>query len=119
MSDGEVSVGTFIGFLREKKSIWLIAALLVLGVALMMFGREGTAHVDEDDTEARVRELCERIDGVYNVHVMIRFEDENAVRGIAVVCDGGETSEVKLKLTEVLCSLFNIPSGSVCIIGGK
>ncbi len=119
MSEGEVSVGAFIGFLREKKSIWLIAVILVLGVALMLFGREGTANVSGNDTEARVRELCEHIDGVYNVHVMIRFEGENTVGGIAVVCDGGDTPGVKLKLTEVLCSLFNIPSGSVCVIGGK
>ncbi len=118
MSDGEVGVGTLIGFLREKKSIWLIGAVLVIGIGLMLFGQGGGTHYGADDTEVRVRELCERIDGVFDVHVMIRFEDD-AVKGIAVVCDGGDRAEVKLKLTEVLCSLFSIPSASVSVIGGK
>ncbi|MBQ8249735.1 MAG: hypothetical protein IJY93_07655 [Clostridia bacterium] len=118
MSDAEVGVGTFIGFLKEKKSMWLIVIVLAVGIGLMLFGRDGTVHIGADDTEVRVRELCEQIDGVFNVHVMIRFEDDT-VKGIAVVCDGGDRAEVKLKLTEVLCSLFSIPSGSVSVVGGK
>lgn len=118
MSDGEVGVGTFVGFLREKKSMWIIAVVLALGIGLMLFGRESTSYVGSHDTELRVKELCERIDGVFDVHVMIRLENDT-VKGIAVVCDGGDRAEVKLKLTEILCSLFSIPSGSVSVIGGK
>lgn len=119
MSDGEIGAGTFIAYLREKKSLWLIAAVLIFGVGLMMFGRGETSHVKADDTELKVKALCEQIDGVYDVHVMIVFEDETNVRGIAVVCDGGDNSAIKLKLTEVLSSLFKIPSGAISVVGGK
>lgn len=41
------------------------------------------------------------------------------VRGVAVVCGGGGRSEVQLKLTELICALFDIPASSVSIIEGK
>jgi hypothetical protein len=119
MSDGEIGVGTFISYLREKKSLWLIVAVLALGVSMMLFGRTEVSHGAAGDTELRVKELCEQIDGVYDVHVMIVSQDENNVGGIAVVCDGGDNAAIKLKLTEVLSTLFKIPASSVSVVGGK
>ena len=119
MSDGEIGLGTFISYLREKKSLWLIVAVLVLGVSLMLFGRTDISHSVLGDTELRVKELCERIDGVYDVHVMIVSRDETNVEGIAVVCDGGDNAAIKLKLTEVLSTLFKIPASAVSVVGGK
>lgn len=41
------------------------------------------------------------------------------VRGIAVVCSGGNDAAVRLTLTEMLCALFDIPASSVSIAYGK
>ena len=119
MSDGEIGAGSFISYLREKKRLWLIVAVLAIGILLVLFGGTDIGHSESDDTETRVKELCERIDGVYDVHVMIVSHDETHVEGIAVVCDGGDNAAIKLKLTELLCSLFKIPASAVSVVGGK
>lgn len=40
------------------------------------------------------------------------------VRGVAVVCRGGDDPSVKLEITGLLTSLFNIDSTSVYVVGG-
>ncbi len=118
MNDGGIGIGTFIGYLREKKSLWLIVAVLAFGIILMLFGGDSNRNMS-DSTEIHVKELCEQIDGVYDVHVMIVYKNDKDVGGIAVVCDGGDTAAIKLKLTELLSSLFTIPSSAVSVVGGK
>jgi len=39
------------------------------------------------------------------------------VRGVAVVCPGGENASLQLQLTNLICALFGIPAGSVSIAG--
>lgn len=41
------------------------------------------------------------------------------IRGVAVVCRGGDDPTVRLTLTEMLCALFSISSDSVSIVGSK
>ncbi len=41
------------------------------------------------------------------------------VRGVAVVCTGGGNPDIQLKLTELLCALFGIPSSAVSVVEGK
>lgn len=60
----------------------------------------------------------ERADYVITSNGLVpTMEKLPSVRGIAVVCDGGDEPSVKLKLTEMLCALFSIPSSAVCILG--
>ncbi len=152
--------------ISEKKSLWIIAAVLILGICLMIFGDTGGSSekrgddgesLGGDELEYRVKELCERVEGVSDVSVMITFETAGEqiyaqntkntgmgnggearveyvtvsgdvvpigtvmprVRGIAVVCRGGDDVSVKLKLTEMLCTLFSVDSNAVSIMGGK
>ena len=46
-------------------------------------------------------------------------EKQSRVRGVAVVCSGGNSAAVRLTLTEMLCALFDIPASSVSIAYGK
>lgn len=117
MNDG-VGVSAMIKYLKEKKGLSLILFVLIIGVLLMVFG-SGNGGVRAGNTEKRVAELCERIDGVSDVSVMIISDTGGYVRGVAVVCSGGDDARIKLTLTEMICALFTVPSSSVSIVGGK
>ncbi len=117
MSDTIGAAGIF-GYLKEKKSLALIILVAAVGICLMLFG--GGMHTPStSDTEKRVEELCERIDGVSDVSVMIMSGADGNVRGVAVVCNGGDGARVKLLLTELICALFGIPSSNVSVVPGK
>ena len=119
MSDEKLPPGKLIGYLREKKSLWFIAAAMIIGAALMLFGgRDFSDYGSDSGIERRVKTLCEQVGGVSEASVMVRLDTEGNVKGIAVVCSGGDEPEVKLKLTKMLCALFGIGSESVSIIGG-
>ncbi|MFY9382141.1 MAG: hypothetical protein WBI55_05445 [Eubacteriales bacterium] len=40
-----------------------------------------------------------------------------SVRGIAIVCDGGDSAKIKATLTELLSSAFNLPTNKISIAG--
>lgn len=172
MSDSKFELTSVIRYMREKKSLWLALAALLVGVVLILFGGSDTSRavsaspesgVDiqsgeyEQQLEARVKELLERVSGVSNVSVMITLDSlteqvyaqnyrssesdsstdvgleyvtgqdglvptkelSPSVRGVAVVCSGGDDAEVALKLTRLLSSLFGIPSSSISVTGAK
>lgn len=106
-------------YLKEKKSLWLIIFLLALGIGLMLFGGTGGGGESEASLEARIEKLCERVEGASDISVMVRVDGLGEVRGIAVVCRGGEAAGVRLTITEMLTALFGIPSSAVSVVGGK
>ena len=114
MSDERIPPGKLIGYLREKKSLWFILAALIIGIFLMVGGEVGTCG----GTEGRVKAICEEIDGISDVSVMVN-SDESGVKGIVIVCAEGDDPAVQLKLTGLLRSLFGISSDQVSIVGGK
>lgn len=121
MNDERIPLKKLIGYFSEKKSLGFIAAALILGILLMLFGRGGDAVVfsssSETAVETRIRAICERISGVSEVTVMVTLDKEGDVSGVAIVCSGGDEAGVRLKLTRMICSLFGIGSDSVSIIG--
>ena len=46
-------------------------------------------------------------------------ERSMTVRGVAVVCEGGDNAAVKLALTQLICSLFDIGADKVRVVCGK
>ena len=153
-----------VGYIKGRKSIWAAIILIVIGIAIMMFGSGNSAKQtdyggpeDVSALEERVKVLCQQINGVGNASVMITLDTtgeqvyakntrvfgngENTeslyeyvtasgglvpiearlskIRGIAVVCGGGADPGVRLTLTELLCSLFDIPASAVYIAFGK
>ncbi len=106
-------------YLKEKKSLWLIIGALALGVCLMLFGGTGSAKTSDASLEARIEKLCERVEGASDISVMVRTDSVGEVRGVAVVCRGGDVASVRLTVTEMLTALFGIPSSAVSVVGGK
>ena len=114
-----LGVRGLITYLKERKSLWLIIALLALGIGLMLFGGTGGSTQSEASLETRIEALCERVEGASDISVMVRLDSLGEVRGIAVVCRGGESASVRLTITEMLTALFGIPSSAVSVVGGN
>ncbi len=41
------------------------------------------------------------------------------VKGIAIVCEGGDNAGIQLKLTDMMCALFGLQTNCVKIVGSK
>lgn len=171
MSESKLSARRVIGYLKEKKSLWLFLVALIAGVLLLLFGGQKEKSVQavnnssvnefdyerERELEARVSTLCSQVAGVSDVTVMITLDagveeiyafDEQisgndkrstyvfgasgqektpvpvkelapTVRGVAIVCRGGENPTVQLKLTEMISALFGIPASAVSVAAGR
>lgn len=166
MGEGGLSLKRYMTLFREKKGVWAAAAVLAVGICLLIFGGvDGKQAVSSDlrcETditvlEARVKSLCERVVGVSEAEVMITMDtvgkqiyarnsrvtnsgerSESAfeyvtasgelvpegeelahVRGIAVVCRGGNDPNIKLTIVNMLTALFEIPSSAVSVVEGK
>ena len=76
--------------------------------------------------EAKITDLCESVNGVKNVHVMITVETSDIdtliipqVRGVAIVCDGGNSATVRKTLTELVSAALGISTARISVAGGK
>ena len=89
MSESKFDLPSLIRYMREKKSLWLALAALLIGLILILFGgsdssRAVSASPDssadlpsgeyEKRLEARVKELLERVSGVSDVTVMVTLD---------------------------------------------
>lgn len=108
-------------FLKDKKSVALVAIALGLGL-LMIFlgGRETKSEEQQAGLEERLAEACSGVSGVGECTVMIYYSpadarDGEAVESVIVICDGAESSEVRLRLTEMLSSFFGIGANRIRI----
>lgn len=106
----------------DKRGALFAAALLGLGLLLIFLGGDGSDAVSATalSDEERLSELCSRVDGVGECYAYLYFEDggyrsEEVLRGIAVVCEGGDRADVRVRLSEMLSSLFGIGSNRIRI----
>ncbi|MBE6563512.1 MAG: hypothetical protein E7660_07225 [Ruminococcaceae bacterium] len=147
--------------LKNKKYlvpiILVLAALLIFSLSSDKSKKEDTGQTEvtmelmSDELEEKVRHMCEKVDGVGNVYVMLTLDtseeyvyasdteksetftrsefvtsDGNGVelyvvcpkvRGVAVVCDGGDSAVIKKTLTELISCALGIPTSSISIAG--
>lgn len=136
------SANSIITFLKEKKKIALILILIALGlllVALSSVDNTDAADTDglseyKEELEGRLEKLCSQVDGVGKCTVMVTFSrgEENTykgnqltesrppeVLGVTVVCDGGDSTAVRARLTQMLSALFDIGSNRIAILPSK
>jgi len=135
MNEDKLGAGQFIAYLREKKLLLLIAAALIAGTALLIFGGsigEGRVRADTEpaaypaaaELEAKVKALCERVAGVSDAAVMITLESygkrvyaKNSQRN----ADGDERQEY-VTVSGELAPIAELPPGvagiAVVCVGG-
>ena len=119
----ESGISGMLTFIKGKRSLLLIAALLLLGVLLIFASPEET-KADEGDIEARLEELCSSLSGVGSCRVMVTYnvvgksyasEGRKVVESVTVVCKGADRVGVRSELTSMLSSLFGIGTNRIHI----
>jgi len=101
--------------------------LLIIGVTSFADKNESKAEDLTASTNKQVEDLCNSVPGVSDAKVMITYTSvpagtfkknqiENfSIRGIAVVCKGGDDPNVQLTLHELLETLFQLSSTQITI----
>ena len=109
--------------MKGKKDMALIIALLSLGLILLFFsssGKTGDETTDEG-IEERISALCSGVAGVGDCSVMVYYEpgesrtDKEKIESVIVICEGADSVEVRMRLTDMLSSFFGIGSNRVKI----
>ena len=129
-------------FFKGKKKTALILILVSLGLMLVALSsatsadsaEQGSLSEYKEELEKRLEKLCSEVDGVGRCTVMVTFSrgEENTykgsqlteskpprVLGVTVVCDGGENSAVRARLSQMLCALFDIGANRVAVLPSK
>ncbi len=78
-------------------------------------GEESSKVQQKDNSESRIVVLEEN--GVSRP--LVETSREPRVKGVVVVCDGGSSSVVRERVTEVLTTVLGIGSHQVCVVPGK
>ena len=113
----------FLKALKGKKETVIILIALALGLLLLFAGREDSATVslEEEGLEERIATACSTVDGVGECSVYIYFskgdsrDKTETVESVIVVCEGAESVDVRLRLTEMLSSFFGIGTNRIRI----
>lgn len=113
-----------------KKNQWVV--LLLVGILLVVIAiptdnstdsdsiiNYGTSEISTTDTEKRLENLLEQMQGIGDVHVMITYQQDDVVEGIVIVADGGGNSIVVRSITEVVQALFEVDSHKIKVIEKK
>ncbi len=160
-----MSNGGIFSFIKNYQKKTAIAALAAVGLILLVVGalsgQKKTSSSKETDgsdaadyarsLEERISELCEEVEGVSDVSVLLTLDGgtehvyaENtsgggdsyviisvggeektvlvrdiysSVRGIAVVCRGGDDIAVRRKLSELLSCALGVPLSKISVAG--
>ena len=103
---------------KRIKEILLYAsfALVLFFAAWMVFGEknEEVVTVAKSNTEQKLIELLEGIEGVGDADVMV-YESEDCVKSAVVVCDGARDFQVVISVREAVATALNIEQKNVKI----
>ena len=96
-----------------------VIMLLICGAALILIGSfgvsKGTSDAVESSAEEELSEMCSAISGVGECRVMISYEGES-VYAVAVICDGGDSVDVKRSVSELISSLYGIGYNRISVL---
>ena len=113
----------FFKYVKERKDVTKVVLVIALGLILLFLGR-GSDSVEMDgygDTEERLAQVCSSVEGVGECEVMLYYSPadsrtgEEKIESIIVICDGADSSTVRLRLTEMLSSFLGIGANRIRI----
>ena len=109
----------FLKYIKDKKSVALISLTLALGLILIFIGgRNDGVEIADVGIEERLSVACSGVDGVGECEVLVYYSssgsrDGEKVESVIVICDGADSADVRLRLTEMLSSFFGIGSNRI------
>ena len=129
-------------FFKRMPGIAKMLPILILGILLLVLasGRGGSNAAESDAQtdltaygealEKKLETMCEQVRGVGQARVMITFASGERtevsggdsvtrppeVQGATVLCTGGNDSEVRASLSEMLSALLGIGASRICIL---
>lgn len=77
-----------------------------------------TGEDEESKVEKKLTNMLESIEGCGKSKVMVTMEG-GTVRGILVVCEGGDDTKIKCEVTNALCALLQIEAHKIKIMKMK
>ena len=126
--------------LKQGGKIFPLVVLLAFGCVILLFSQKSEKAADADDRiptlaakaalEGELAELIDAMEGVDNVRVRVSLESGNEyvyengkntlvlsgrVRGVGVVCDGGDNAVKREKIISLLCALLDLPMRAVSV----
>ena len=129
-------------YFKGRRRLLAVALLLFVGALLILLpfstGKEEKSELTLEeykvDLEEEVASIASGVKGVGKCRVLITFERgaQNTykggelietrpplVLGVTVVCDGADSDNVRVRLTDMITALFNIPSNRVAVLKSK
>ncbi len=70
---------------------------------------------EKDDTQMGKESEIVIIEGENGEEPIILKSEEAKIRGVLVICEGGDNASVREKIIEALCALLDIPSNKVSV----
>ena len=114
----------FFKYIKDRKDLFKIGVVLSLGLILVFLGtrnNEAVSTSSSSDMEERVTEACSNVAGVGKCEVFIYYSSQdskakdNEVESVLVICEGADSVEIRLRLTEILSSVFGIGTNRIRI----
>jgi hypothetical protein len=112
---------SFFAFL-SKGGASKILPLLIVGILLFILGsgffgesKEAEA-VTQITEEERLAMAIGEVEGVGRCKVMTTADEEGEIVAAVVLCDGADSPTVRLRLTELISSLYGIRSSRIAIL---
>ena len=104
----------FWGFLRGKRGA-LIITVAVLGALLLFLGSRDLTSIAEKEDDADIAEMCSLVDGVGRCYALVSYSDDGEPLSAVVICEGGNSPSVRLRLTEMLSSYLGIGANRISV----
>lgn len=98
--------------------LFLLVGILLIVIAIPTDSRE-IQTVSGTSLENRLEKVLGQMSGVGDVSVMITYQEDEKVQGVAIVAEGGDNSVVVRNITEVVQALFDLDSHKIKVIKGN
>lgn len=103
----------------KGKDIIKVAVILFFGLLLIFLGgKDGESTEQQQGDDQKIADACSKIDGVGKCSVYVCYStgregDGDEVQSVIVICEGADSPDVRLCLTEMLSSFFGIGTNRI------
>ena len=106
--------------LHKSGKLKFIFVILLAGIVLLVLSGNKTTSVQssldgETSLEAKIRTLCESVDGVSSVNVAVSLDGDGEVVGIGIVCRGGSDPKIQRELLSLVSAACGVGSNRIFI----